>query len=97
MAPPEDVSEAIRTIDLPGSGPALQVQRDSVRAVHDYLVEHGSATATDIRRDVYPEFEDSSHLEDDTADSWWTEYVAVGLNQLSTVEKQGDTWTYRDS
>ena len=91
----DDISEAVRELDLPADGPELQEARDAVRAAHEYLSERGEATSADIVVDIYPEFESSYLFDDETADSWWEEYIAPGLEQLPDVHRSGDEWRYR--
>lgn len=93
----DDVSTAIRSLDLPAEGPRLQEARDSVRAAYDYLAVHGSATSTDLKIAVYPEFESSSYFAVEDADSWFDRYVGPGLTQLPGVRREGNGWKLRES
>lgn len=92
---PDDLSEAIRELDLPATGATLQEVRDSIRTAYEYLRERGSATRADFEADVYPEYESSHLFADETADSWFETYVAPGFEQLPNVERVDDEWRVR--
>lgn len=87
----DDISEAIRSLDLPADGARLQEARDAVRVAYNYLQERGSATAADVKADIYPEFEASSQFDED-ADEWFDRYVRPGFEQLPDVRRSGDEW-----
>lgn len=92
---PDDLSEAIRELDLPASGPKLQEARDSVRTAYEFLHERESATPAEIQAMVYPEYESSHLFDDETAVSWFETYVVPGFEQLPMVERDGEEWRSR--
>lgn len=92
---PDDLSEAIRDLDLPAAGPKLQEVRDSIRAAYEFLHGRGSATRAEFEAEVYPEFASSHLFDDETADSWWEQYAAPGFEQLPNVERADGEWRSR--
>ena len=92
---PDDLSEAVRDLDLPASGPKLQEARDSVRTAYEFLRERESATPTQIQAAVYSEYESSNLFDDETANSWFEEYVGPGFEQLPNVKRDGEMWRVR--
>lgn len=92
---PDDLSAAIRDLDLPAEGETLQQARDSVRSVYEFLDERGSATSGEIEAAIFPEYESSYTFAEETAESWFETYVAPGLEQLSAVERDGEEWRVR--
>lgn len=94
----EDVSEAVRTLDLPGEGERLQVRRESVRAAYDYLAQRGTAGRAEFVADVYGEYESSFAFADLDADEWWERYVAPGLRELPNVgpPDADERWTFEE-
>lgn len=92
---PDDLSEAIRDLDLPATGPKLQEARDSIRAAYEFLRDRGSATRAEFETEVYSEFASSHLFDDETADSWYEEYAAPGLSRLPNVEHADGEWRYR--
>ena len=109
--PPESVQDAGESLHalvndvggetLPGSGKKLDERVAALRAVVEYLREHGTATPTDFQTDVYPEHQARYTDADDPARSWWKNAMYPGLGAVAdrtdAVEKADQTgeWTWR--
>lgn len=97
----ERLLDDIAADTLPGSGAKLADRREALRAVVDYLREHGTAEPADFKRDVYPEYNGRYTDGENPANSWWKNCIYKGLRELSerteTVEKADTTgeWSYR--
>ena len=95
---PESTPAAASTIDALGLDAD---RRDAVRAMYEYLREHGTARKSDFTGDVYPEHPAGY----DSADGWWnalgtgstTADSKGALADVAGVEKPPSgrpTWTY---
>ena len=92
---------------LPG-GIEVDEARAAITAAIDVLEERGSATKSEIVREVMPEYPlgydvEAAHKKLDSDDryrgAWWRRVVKVGLKNAENVEKppQGRReWKYRD-
>lgn len=93
--------DAIAEDTLPGSGAKLEERRAALLATVEYLAEHGQATPSDFRTEVYPEH--TAHYTEgkDPARSWWKNCIYKGLSALAertdAVEKADETgvWSWR--
>lgn len=87
---------------LPGSGAKLDERADALRAVVEYLQDHGTATPADFQNDVYPDHP-ARYTPDaatNPARSWWKNAMYPGLRALAEhtdeIEKadQSGEWSY---
>lgn len=92
----DDVADDV----LPGSGSKLEQRRDALQATIEYLREHGTATPSDIKNEVYPEHTAGYTSGKDPARSWWKNCIYKGLAAIAersdAIEKADHTgeWTY---
>lgn len=101
---PEDGLDAI--VDdvagevLPGSGAKLDARREALRAVVEYLRDHGTAEPADFREEVYPDHPARYTTGKDPARSWWKNAMYPGLGAVAErtdrVEKADTTgrWSF---
>lgn len=89
-----DVTEAIASVDTPGSGETLERRRNALQEMYDYLKEHGAASKSDFEALV-----DTKDVGYASFGSFWTNYVKAkdALKQLPNVDAPGEgehTWRY---
>lgn len=89
---PDVVSTAIRTAELPGSGPTLEARREALSAAYDYLTEHPEATKADFLRDVYHDHAAGY----ESAEGWWNaiQPALKGLPGVDPPEERGHLWHF---
>jgi len=81
-----ELSEIIAEVaeeTLPGSGDKQQEREEALRAVVDYLREHGAAEPKDFKNDVYPDHTARYTKGDNPAYSWWTNCMYKGLAEVA--------------
>lgn len=91
----------IDSVDVPGSGEKADRRRAAVGAALEYIREHGEATPTDLREDVYPDHEAGYTSGGDPARSWWKNAIYPALRAIAErddrLEKADTTgrWSWR--
>ncbi|WP_254522568.1 HTH domain-containing protein [Natrinema caseinilyticum] len=93
--PPTAVQEAMRTVDLPGSGPALEARREALLASYQYLIDHPTARKSDFLENVYPDHPAAF----ETDEGWWNA-IQPALKELPGVdppEERGHIWNFLGS
>ena len=92
---PPAVQQAIRDVDLPGSGSALEARREALLASYQYLIEHPSAKKSDFLENVYPD----NPAAFETDEGWWNA-IQPALKELPGVdppEERGHIWNFLGS
>jgi hypothetical protein len=78
-----DLVDAVADEVLPGSGEKLAARREALYAVVGYLREHGTATPSDFKTDVYPDHPARYTDGEDPPNSWWNNSMYPGLSALA--------------
>jgi len=97
----EDLVDQVGRDVLPGSGAKLDERVEALRAVVDYLREHGTATPADFKNEVYPAHTARYTDGENPARSWWKNCMYPGLKELAErseeIAKADETgeWNYR--
>lgn len=86
---------------LPGSGAKLEERTAALAAAVEYLREHGEATPSEFKTDVYPEHTARYTDGEDPARSWWKNCIYKGFDELADrtdaigrADTSG-TWSWR--
>lgn len=96
----EAVIDAVADEVLPGSGWKLEERREALHAVVEHLREHGTATPSEFRSEVYPAHTGGYTDGEDPPTSWWKNAMYPGLSAVAertdAVSKadQSGEWRY---
>lgn len=99
----EDIVAEVAEDVLPGSGWKFDERREALRAIVEYLREHGTATPAEFRDEVYPDHTAGYTDGEDPALSWWKNamYPALGSiadrsEKIQKADHSGE-WKYSDA
>jgi hypothetical protein len=98
---PDAVEGAVGAWEPPGNEQKQRARREAIRACLRYLRERGSATPSDFRDDVYPEYPAGYTSGSDPPRSWWKNSTYKGLRHVAEETDaliKADTtgeWMYR--